>query len=77
MPAVRLLRKRILAIPALFAVACAGCGTFDDEELYSGDEEAVREHMREVEDDERAHFQQTPQVEAAATMFPQERPGGN
>jgi hypothetical protein len=78
MPVVRLFSNLIRSTFCLLvAVVFASCGISDDEAFYSGDEEAVREHMQEVEDDERAHFQQTPQVEATATMFPQERPGGN
>ncbi len=46
------------------SLAIAGCGggaVNNDTALYEGDEEATREHMQEVEDEERAHFQKSPQ----------------
>ena len=71
-----ILARRFQSAPLLFAIAVAGCGASDDEAFYLGDEEAVREHMQEVETQERAQFQ-PPEQPQAASMFPEERPGGN
>lgn len=85
MPVATLFEKLIRSAPALILALLLGCGSSDDDEAYYlGDEEAVREHMKEVENDERANFQKVEQAAAnsgptSATeqMFPQERPGGN
>ncbi len=76
MSVVPLLEKLIRSLPLLLAVALAGCGISADEEYYLGDEQAVREHMQEVEDEERVHFQPPQQPEGTASMFPEGRPGG-
>jgi hypothetical protein len=71
----------ICSAPLLLAVSLTGCGGLsEDEAYYLGNDEAVREHMQEVESDERANFQKTQQsqpLDSTAAMFPQERPGGN
>ncbi len=83
MPVATLFEKLIRSVPALFLAVMLGCGSSDDDDAYYlGDEDAVREHMQEVENDERAHFQETERATADSgptpeQMFPQERPGGN
>jgi hypothetical protein len=56
----------ILVTPLAF-VGCGGNAVNKDTALYEGDEEATREHMKEVEDEERANFQQQPAQPAQAT----------
>ncbi len=58
------IRKTICSFMLVTSLATSGCGggaANNDTALYQGDEEATREHMQEVEDEERAHFQQSPQ----------------
>ena len=84
MTVVTLFEKLMRPSPALLLAALIGCSQSDDDQTYYlGDEEAVREHMREVEHDERTHFQQTQAEEAtvagsvSSQMFQEGRPGGN
>jgi hypothetical protein len=74
------LKMLLCLIPLALAPALIGCGS-SAEPITEDDEIAMREHLKEVEDEERAHFEQTEQTAATAQpVFPNEaaaRPGGD
>jgi hypothetical protein len=71
-------RLLICLIP--LALAPTGCGS-GTPPATADDEAALREHMQAVDDEERAHFQETAQAVATTPPeFPNEaaaRPGGD
>jgi len=58
-----------VVLVAISSTWLSGCGSSNsDAAYYVGDEEATREHMREVEDEERIHFRETNGAQAGAPV---------
>lgn len=62
MPSSTLFRLLVCFISLLLPLGLTGCGGADDAAKYSGNEQAMREHMQAVEAEERQHFEETSQT---------------
>lgn len=59
MPFQDLIRPLLCLASLLIPVVLTGCGGADDAAKYSGNEQAMQEHMQAVEAEERRHFEET------------------
>lgn len=63
-------RSGRLAAVLISIVSLAGCSRVNDNDAayYTGNEEATREHMQEIQDEERAHAREVGQTAAPAVQ---------
>ena len=70
------LRSVLGSVPLLAALLLAGCGgTSADEAMYKGNEEATKEHMQEIIDEEQAHYAEVERTAPPVSAQSLENPG--